>query len=151
MDLIKVQAEPLEQGAVTAWLQADAAAGAVVVFSGLVRNHNDGQNVTQLTLEHYPGMTEQALAAIVADARQRWPLARVAVVHRVGPMVPGDLIVLVGVASSHRAAAFEAAACVMDRLKTEAPFWKKEQGAEGSRWVDARASDREAAERWSDS
>lgn len=148
MDQIAVQTAPIDQVALQQWLQADVTAGAVVCFTGLVRNHNDGSSVTTLTLEHYPGMTEQALAAIVADARQRWPLARVALVHRVGPMVPGEVIVMVGVASSHRGAAFEAASCIMDRLKTEAPLWKKETDGTDSRWVDARASDQEAVKRW---
>ena len=150
MDQLAVQTHPIDQPALQQWLQADASAGAVVCFTGLVRNHNDGSSVTTLTLEHYPGMTERALAAIVADARQRWPLARVAVVHRVGPMVPSDVIVMVGVASCHRGAAFEAATCIMDRLKTETPFWKKDTNGTESRWVDAHASDQEAVQRWHD-
>lgn len=103
-----------------------------------------------LELEHYPGMTERALAGIVAEARRRWPLRGVRVIHRYGPLAPGDRIVLVLTASHHRQAAFEAASFLMDYLKTRAPFWKKETGAGGKpRWVEARDSDADAAGRWS--
>ena len=109
---------------------------------------NDGSNVTAMTLEHYPGMTQKSLAKIVETARGRWPLGDVTVIHRVGRMVVGEEIVLVAVASRHRHAAFEAASFIMDWLKTEAPFWKKEETPEGARWVDARESDDLAKARW---
>ncbi len=126
----------------------DRAIGAVVSFTGLVREMAGGEAISGLTLEHYPGMTERALEAIVAEARARWPLSGVRVIHRVGPLAPGDRIVLVLAASRHREAAFEAAAFLMDYLKTRAPFWKREEGAAGGRWVDARESDEAAARRW---
>jgi len=130
------------------WLAQSDADGAVVTFTGKVRNHNLGDNVSALTLEHYPGMTEKALAEIVAEARQRWPLQRVSVYHRVGAMYPGDEIVFVGVTSAHRGMAFEATEFIMDYLKTRAPFWKREATEQGDRWVDARDSDKQAAKRW---
>lgn len=107
------------------WLSRCDSDGAVVTFTGKVRNHNLGDEVSLLTLEHYPGMTEKALNNIVEEARKRWPLQRVSVIHRVGTLAPGDEIVFVGVTSSHRSAAFEAAEFIMDFLKTKAPFWKK--------------------------
>ncbi len=122
--------------------------GAVVSFTGLVREMAGGQAISEMTLEHYPGMTERALAGIVAEAEARWPLSGVRVIHRVGPLAPGDRIVLVLTASRHREAAFEAAAFLMDYLKTRAPFWKREAGPEGAAWVDARESDDTAARRW---
>ena len=122
--------------------------GAVVGFVGYVRDFNDGQEVSGMFLEHYPGMTEKALAAIVADAEQRWPLLRVEVVHRVGELPPGEPIVFVGTASAHRQAAFDACNFIMDYLKTRAPFWKKETTSSGERWVEGRCSDQAAAERW---
>lgn len=120
--------------------------GAVASFVGLVRGSEAG--VTAMTLEHYPGMTEAALTDIVSQARQGWPLLAVRVIHRVGRLVPGEQIVFVGVASSHRGAAFQACEFIMDYLKTRAPFWKREETPEGSRWVDARESDDAAAARW---
>jgi molybdopterin synthase catalytic subunit len=131
-----------------AWLSAHDSDGAVVTFTGKVRNHNLGDSVAALTLEHYPGMTEKALAEIVADARQRWALQQVSVIHRVGALFPGDEIVFVGVSSAHRSTAFAAAEFIMDYLKTRAPFWKREATTAGERWVDARDSDHQAAERW---
>lgn len=122
--------------------------GAVVSFIGTVRNRNDGSAVSNLELEHYPGMTEQSLREIAEQAAQRWPLGGVCIVHRVGPMAPGERIVLAACTSAHRQAAFEACAFVMDYLKTQAPFWKKEQTPEGARWVDARESDDAALARW---
>ncbi|WP_336754906.1 molybdopterin synthase catalytic subunit MoaE [Pantoea sp. USHLN298] len=130
------------------WLAACDEDGAVVTFTGKVRNHNLGDDVAALTLEHYPGMTEKALQEIVDAARQRWPLQRVTVIHRTGELFPGDEIVLVGVTSAHRGSAFSAAEFIMDYLKTRAPFWKREATADGDRWVDARDSDRQAAQRW---
>src|SRR3954470_14691854 len=122
--------------------------GAVASFVGLVRDVNDGSNVRGMTLEHYPGMTEKALEAICAEAAGRWEVLDIVVIHRVGPLAPGDRIVLVGVASGHRADAFAACEFLMDYLKTRAPFWKRESTAAGERWVEARASDDKAAARW---
>lgn len=119
--------------------------GAVANFVGRVRG---GDGLVAMSLEHYPAMTEKALAGIVAEARARWPLLGVRVVHRVGRLLPGEQIVLVAVASSHRGAAFQACEFIMDFLKTRAPFWKKEELPGGSRWVDARESDDAAAARW---
>lgn len=130
------------------WLAGCPEDGAVVTFTGKVRNHNLGDNVSALALEHYPGMTEKALAEIVAEARRRWPMQRVTVIHRVGELFPGDEIVLVGVSGAHRGAAFDAAEFIMDRLKTRAPFWKREATPDGERWVEAKQSDRDAAARW---
>lgn len=118
--------------------------GAVASFVGLVR----GGKIAAMTLEHYPGMTERQLRAVADDAVARWPLQGVVVVHRFGRLTAGERIVLVAVASSHRAAAFEACAFLMDWLKTRAPFWKREETADGSRWVEARAADDAAAARW---
>ncbi len=122
--------------------------GAVASFVGLVRDANDGHAIRGMTLEHYPGMTEKALEAIVAEAHGRWDLVDTLVIHRVGALAPGERIVLVGVASAHRGEAFAACEFIMDYLKTRAPFWKREDTPEGSRWVDARASDDAAAGRW---
>jgi molybdopterin synthase catalytic subunit len=122
--------------------------GAVASFVGLVRDANDGREVRGMTLEHYPGMTERALEEICREAHSRWALLDTLVIHRVGPLAPGDRIVLVGVSSAHRGEAFAACEFIMDYLKTRAPFWKREQTPEGGRWVEARASDDEAAGRW---
>jgi len=115
---------------------------------GLVRDVNDAAEVRKLTLEHYPGMTEKALAGIVAEAKSRWNISEALVVHRVGELAPGDRIVLVAVTGSHRGEAFAACEFIMDYLKTRAPFWKKEQTPAGERWVEARSSDEEKASRW---
>jgi molybdopterin synthase catalytic subunit len=129
------------------WLHDSAGAcGAVVLFSGQVRN--DGGALTSLTLEHYPGMAERQLATLAAQVAARWPLRRVLAWHRVGTMMPADIIVLVGVAAAHRGDAFEAASCLMDLVKTEVPLWKKVRDADGEHWVEARDSDRAAAARW---
>lgn len=125
--------------------------GAVVTFSGLVRDVNQGKRVTGLYLEHYPAMTQTSLEAIVDEARCRWPLGRVRVIHRIGQLDLNEQIVFVGVTSRHRQAAFEAASFIMDYLKTRAPFWKKETTEEGKHWVDARDSDQKAANRWNES
>lgn len=130
------------------WLSQCDDDGAVVTFTGKVRNHNLGDSVSALTLEHYPGMTEKSLAEIIETARERWPLQRVSVIHRIGELFPGDEIVFVGVTSAHRGSAFDAAEFIMDYLKTKAPFWKREATEEGDRWVESRESDREAAGRW---
>ncbi|WP_315711066.1 molybdopterin synthase catalytic subunit MoaE [Brenneria uluponensis] len=130
------------------WLAQCDEDGAVVTFTGKVRNHNLGEHVSALTLEHYPGMTEKALADIVAEARSRWPLQRVSVIHRIGALYPGDEIVFVGVTGAHRSTAFDAAQFIMDYLKTRAPFWKREATPEGDRWIESHDSDKQAAERW---
>lgn len=122
--------------------------GAVVGFVGYVRDFNEGQAVAGMTLEHYPGMTEKVLQTIVEEAGARWPLLNVDILHRVGKLEPGEPIVFVGVASSHRQAAFEACHFVIDYLKTRAPFWKQENTAKGPRWVDARDTDAEAMHKW---
>jgi molybdopterin synthase catalytic subunit len=135
---------------VRALTTGDHAAGAVASFVGLVRDNNDGTGVADMTLEHYPGMTEKALHEIVAKAGARWELLGVRVIHRVGHLMPGEQIVLVAVSSPHRGNAFAACEFIMDYLKTQAPFWKKETTDGGSRWVDARDSDDAALKKWSD-
>lgn len=145
---IRVGPAPFDMADAYRWLAACDEDGAVVTFTGKVRNHNLGDDVAALTLEHYPGMTEKALQEIVDAARERWPLQRVTVIHRVGELFPGDEIVLVGVTSAHRGSAFSAAEFIMDYLKTRAPFWKREATEQGDRWVDARDSDHQAAQRW---
>lgn len=145
---IRVGAAPFSMADEYAWLSTSNADGAVVTFTGKVRNHNLGDSVAALTLEHYPGMTEKALQEIVDEARSRWPLQRVSVIHRIGELFPGDEIVFVGVTSAHRSSAFAAAEFIMDYLKTRAPFWKREATEQGDRWVDARNSDHQAAQRW---
>lgn len=124
------------------------AIGAVVTFVGLVRDFNEGDDVTGLFLEHYAGMTEKVLHSICTEAHERWSLQRIRIIHRIGELHPADQIVLVGVSSAHRGDAFAACEFVMDFLKTRAPFWKKEQTPTGGRWIDARASDESAAARW---
>jgi molybdopterin synthase catalytic subunit len=146
---VRVQTGDFDVGAEIAQLRAgDTGVGAVAAFVGTVRDVNDASQVSGLTLEHYAGMTEAALEAIVDEARRRFDIRDALVVHRVGPLAPGDQIVLVVVTSAHRGTAFDACEFVMDYLKTRAPFWKKERRPDGERWVDARASDDEAAQRW---
>lgn len=145
---IRVGPAPFEMAQEYQWLASCNEDGAVVTFTGKVRNHNLGDDVAAMTLEHYPGMTEKALQEIIDEARQRWPLQRVSVIHRIGELFPGDEIVFVGVTSAHRRSAFAAAEFIMDYLKTRAPFWKRETTDQGDRWVDARSSDHEAAQRW---
>ena len=146
---VRVQPGDFEVGAeLDALTRGRKDVGAVASFVGLVRDANDGQAVRTMTLEHYPGMTEKALEDICAQAHARWDLLDTLVIHRVGPLVPGDRIVLVGVASGHRGEAFAACEFIMDYLKTRAPFWKREDTPEGARWVEARESDDAAAERW---
>ena len=143
---IRVQSEPFDLGAeVNAMSHTRTDIGAIASFVGLARDSNDGSGVQAMTLEHYPGMTEKALVALVDEACARWTLLDVTVIHRVGRLLPGDPIVLVAVASSHRGEAFAACEFIMDALKTRAPFWKKEETPAGERWVDARASDDAAA------
>jgi molybdopterin synthase catalytic subunit len=129
-------------------LSAGGGVGAIAAFTGYVRNANEGDCVAVLELEHYPGMTEKAIEAIVQDACARWSLQAVQVVHRVGKLAIGERIVYVGVASAHRGEAFAACEFIMDYLKTRAPFWKKETTDNTQRWVDARDSDTQAADRW---
>lgn len=146
---ISVQTESFDAGQEYAALIADdTGGGAAVFFVGRVRANSEGRQVTGLALEHYPGMTEQALQDIVQQAYQRWPLQRVRVIHRVGELALGEPIVFVGALSAHRAAAFSAAEFIMDYLKTRAPFWKKERTPDGDVWVNARDSDQQAAQRW---
>jgi molybdopterin synthase catalytic subunit len=146
---VHVQSEDFDAGAEIARLRAgNPAIGAVASFIGLVRDVNDDGRVTTMTLEHYPGMTEKALRAIVEEAKGRWDIIDAIVIHRVGALRPLDQIVLVVVASEHRGDAFAACEFIMDYLKTRAPFWKKEETAEGARWVEGRAKDDEAAARW---
>ncbi|KML66515.1 molybdopterin synthase catalytic subunit MoaE [Pectobacterium peruviense] len=145
---IQVGEENFNVGDEYQWLSQCDEDGAVVTFTGKVRNHNLAKNVSVLTLEHYPGMTEKALAEIVELARERWELPRVSVIHRVGALYPGDEIVFVGVSAAHRSAAFDAAQFIMDYLKTRAPFWKREATPEGEHWVESRDSDKQAAQRW---
>jgi molybdopterin synthase catalytic subunit len=146
---VRVQAEDFDVAREIAQLRAgDAKVGAVAAFIGIVRDLNDASDVRTLTLEHYPGMTEKALTAIVAEATQRWPICDALVVHRVGTLEPTDQIVLVAVTAAHRGDAFAACEFIMDYLKTKAPFWKKENTPAGERWVEARTSDDDAAARW---
>ncbi|MEW7976396.1 MAG: molybdopterin synthase catalytic subunit MoaE [Candidatus Sedimenticola endophacoides] len=145
---ITIQIEAFDIEAVQRELRADPAVGAVVSFIGQMRDINEGDRVSTMTLEHYPGMTEKALERIVEEARQRWDLLGVRVIHRVGPLTPLDPIVLVAVASGHRGEAFQACEFIIDYLKSRAPFWKKERTAGGDRWVDARHGDSEAEARW---
>ena len=149
---VRVQAEDFDIGAEIAALRRDdPRIGAIASFIGLVRDLNEGDAVAGMTLEHYPGMTEKALSGIVGEAKRRWDIIDALVIHRVGELKPLDQIVLVVVSGAHRGPTFEACEFVMDYLKTQAPFWKKEQTAQGARWVEARASDEQAAERWSES
>jgi Molybdopterin converting factor, large subunit len=144
---IRVQAEPFDYGAECNAFAADCGgAGAVVTFCGLVRD-NEG-SLSGMEIEHYPGMTERALAGIEAEARARWSLTEVLILHRHGPMAPGEAIMMVATASRHRGDAFAAAEFLMDYLKSRAPFWKKEFGADVSEWVAARDADEDALKRW---
>lgn len=147
--MIQIQTAPFDAGAEQLALVAGRTdIGAVVCFTGLVRDFNERPDVIALTLEHYPGMTEQALQDIVAEAEQRWALQGVRLIHRVGRLSPGDPIVLVTVASAHRRHAFEACDFIMDYLKTRAPFWKKEHTVNGHYWVAERDTDKHDAQRW---
>jgi molybdopterin synthase catalytic subunit len=147
--MVRVQLEDFDLGAEVASLRrADPGIGAVAAFIGQVRDINDGATIGTLTLEHYPGMTEKSLVEIVEKAKSRWQFHDALVIHRIGELQPLDQIVLVAVAGSHRGECFAACEYIMDYLKTEAPFWKKEQTPEGERWVDARISDDHAKHRW---
>jgi molybdopterin synthase catalytic subunit len=146
---IRVQVADFDVGAEIAALRANnPAVGAVASFIGCVRDMNEGDDVGLMYLEHYPGMTERELERICVDAKQRWNIFDTLVIHRVGELKPLDQIVFVAVTSAHRGDAFAACEFVMDYLKTQAPFWKRERTPKGERWVDARASDDEAAARW---
>jgi molybdopterin synthase catalytic subunit len=146
---VRVQEEDFDMGAEIAALRRDnPKIGAVASFLGLVRDLNEGAGVAEMTLEHYPAMTRKALEQIVDEARRRWDIYDVLVIHRVGTLKPLDQIVLVVVASAHRGEAFSACEFIMDYLKTQAPFWKKEVTGSGERWVEARTSDDESAARW---
>ena len=146
---VRVQHEDFDIGAEIARLRAGKPTiGAVASFIGVVRDLNEGADVATMSLEHYPGMTEKALEAIVGQAKARWDVYDVMVIHRVGELRPTDQIVLVIVTSAHRGDAFAACEFVMDYLKTQAPFWKKEATPAGTRWVDARDSDEAARQRW---
>jgi len=150
MSDVRIQTEDFDLSHEMAQLRAgNAKVGAIVNFVGTVRDLNEGASVAEMELEHYPGMTEQSIQAIIDQAKQRWPIYTALVVHRVGPLKPMDQIVLVAVTSPHRGEAFSACEFIIDYLKTEAPFWKKEQTPEGARWVDARTSDDDALRKWS--
>jgi len=147
---VRVQTEDFDVSVeIAALRRGNPKIGALASFVGVVRDVNDGDSVATLKLEHYPGMTEKAIEAIVAEAKARWNIVDVTVIHRVGDLRPLDQIVLAVVAGGHRGDAFAACEFIMDYLKTRAPFWKKEQTSQGARWVEARSSDDEAAERWS--
>jgi molybdopterin synthase catalytic subunit len=146
---VSVQTADFDLSAEVAALRAgDGGVGAVVTFVGTVRDRGDGQSIQAMELEHYPGMTEAAIEAMVDEARRRFDLRAVRVVHRVGRLEAMDQIVLVAVSSAHRGQAFQGCEFLMDYLKTQAPFWKKEHTADGARWVDARVADDEALARW---
>ncbi len=146
---VKVQTEDFDLTTEIAQLRANTPkVGAIVNFVGVVRDLNEGEQIAEMELEHYPGMTEKALEDIITQARSRWDLFDALVIHRVGPLKPLDQIVLVAVTSAHRGEAFAACEFIIDYLKTQAPFWKKEQTPQGSRWVDARVTDDEAMKKW---
>lgn len=147
--MIRVQREDFDVGAeIEALTRGKSGIGGVTSFVGLVRDVAGDKRIAAMTLEHYPGMTERELEAIEAEARRRWPLDAVLIIHRYGRLEPGDRIVLVATASAHREAAFASCHFLIDWLKTRAPFWKLEETPEGARWVDAQASDDDAAQRW---
>ena len=146
---VRIQREDFDVARELEGLRAgNARIGAIASFVGLVRDVSEASEVRAMTLEHYPGMTEKALAQIIEEARSRWDIVDALVIHRVGELKPGDQIVLAAVAGAHRGEAFAACEFIMDYLKTRAPFWKKEQTPAGERWVEARASDEEKASRW---
>jgi molybdopterin synthase catalytic subunit len=146
---VRVQTEDFDAGfEINQLRSARKDVGAVVSFIGQVRDVNEGDEVSQLTLEHYPGMTEKSLEAIITQAKTRWSIMDVLIIHRVGTLQPCDQIVLVAISGAHRGEAFSACEYVMDYLKTEAPFWKKEATPSGERWVEAKTSDDDAKQRW---
>ena len=143
----RVQSAPFDMGAeVQAFTRAASGAGAIVTFSGLVRD--EGGTLTAMEIEHYPGMTEKALEAIRQEAMTRWSLTDALIIHRFGPLKPGEQIMMVATASRHRSDAFQAAEFLMDYLKSRAPFWKKEKGADGEDWGEAKETDEDALKRW---
>jgi molybdopterin synthase catalytic subunit len=147
---VRIQREPFDTAAETARLtRGRGDVGAVVTFAGICRGDEAGQPIAALTIEHYPGMAEAEIESHVAQARERWPLSGVSVIHRFGRIQPGEDIVLVVTASAHRDAAFAAAEFLMDYLKTRAPFWKQVERADGTTWVEAKSADDKAAQRWS--
>ena len=147
--MIKVQREDFDIGReIAALTEGNTSVGGLAMFVGLVRDLAGDSPISAMTLEHYPGMTEKRLAEIAAEAKARWPLEGVLIIHRYGRLEPGDRIVLVAATSAHRQAALDACAFLIDWLKTKAPFWKLEEGAAGAAWVDARESDDHAAEKW---
>ena len=149
MSRVRIQTQDFDLSTAVAELREhNSKVGAVVAFAGTVRDLNDGAQVAAMELEHYPGMTEASIDAIIDQACARWPVFDALVIHRVGPLLPKDQIVLVAVTSPHRGEAFAACEFIIDYLKTEAPFWKKEQTPAGSRWVDARVSDDAALQKW---
>lgn len=145
---VSVQVEDFSVAQEYEALSSGTDAGAVVTFIGKVRDMNLGDHVTGLHLEHYPGMTEKSLNEICDEAKSRWSLLQLRLIHRIGDLDIGDQVVFVGVSSAHRSASFEACEFVMDYLKTKAPFWKKERTTDGTRWIDSRDSDAKAAQRW---
>ena len=146
---VSIQAHDFDVSAEIARLRAgDGGVGAVCSFIGTVRDRSDGRQVSAMELEHYPGMTEKSIEAMIDAAHQRFDIRAARVIHRVGPLMPQDQIVLVAVSSAHRGESFQACEFLMDYLKTEAPFWKKENTPEGARWVDARVTDDAAMARW---
>jgi molybdopterin synthase catalytic subunit len=148
-DFIRIQEQDFDLTTEVKLLRKDdPRVGAVVNFVGTVRDISDGSQVKGMTLEHYPGMTEKSLEEIITQARGRWDIYKTLVIHRVGPLLPEDQIVLVVVTSAHRREAFAACEFIMDYLKTAAPFWKKEETPEGSKWVDARVTDDAAMAKW---
>ncbi len=154
MSTIRVQRDAFDPGAeINGFCARNAMSGGIANFIGQMRdfrgpNRAEGETVATMALEHYPGMAERELEALVDDAKARWPLDDVLVIHRVGPLIPGDAIVMVATATAHRSEAFAACEFIMDWLKTRAPFWKKETGAQGETWVEARASDDTRAAQW---
>ncbi|USX28888.1 molybdenum cofactor biosynthesis protein MoaE [Oxalobacteraceae bacterium OTU3CINTB1] len=146
---VRIQTEDFDLSTEVAALRAtNPKVGAIVTFVGVVRDLNEGATVAEMELEHYPGMTEQSIGAVIERAKRRWPTFGALVIHRVGPLKPLDQIVLVAATAAHRGEAFAACEFIIDYLKTEAPFWKKEQTPEGARWVDARVSDDAALAKW---
>jgi len=146
---VRTQTQDFDAGAeIAALRKGNPKIGAVASFIGVCRDANDGEAVKKMTLEHYPGMTEKAIEKIISEARRRWDVMDALVIHRIGELKPTDQIVLVVVTGAHRGEAFAACEFIMDYLKTRAPFWKKEETPQGARWVEARGSDDEAAQRW---
>ncbi|MDO4429859.1 MAG: molybdopterin synthase catalytic subunit MoaE [Lonepinella koalarum] len=145
---IAVQQAEFDQNAEYRWLSENHSVGATTIFVGKVRDLNLGDEISSLYLEHYPAMTEKALQEIVFEAKQRWDIQRISLIHRIGQLNIGDEIVLVGVSSAHRGDAYAANEFIMDYLKTKAPFWKKEKTSKGERWIEERQSDLIAVDKW---